>query len=202
MIKLKNVTKELKGKSVLSNINMELNAGECVAVVGHNGCGKTMLLRMICGLIKPDSGEVITDDYRYGVIIENPSFFQNETAMYNLQYLASINKLIGRESIENVLKEYNLYHVRNKKVKTFSLGMKQRLALCQAFMENPDVLLLDEPFNAIDDKNLQITYDNIRRSKEAGKIIVIATHGIIPKECSVDRVIKMNEGEIVGVEGL
>lgn len=197
MIRLENVTKKLKGKTVLSGINMELHQGECVAVVGHNGCGKTMLMRMMCGLIKPDSGNVITENYRYGVVIENPAFLMNETAMYNLNYLASINRLINRHDIENVLKEYNLYDVRDKKVKTFSLGMKQRLALCQAFMENPDVLLLDEPFNAIDDKNLQITYDNIRKNKAAGKIIVIATHGVIPKECGVDKVIRMNEGEIL-----
>lgn len=197
MIKLENVTKKLKGKTVLSGINLELHQGECVAVVGHNGCGKTMLMRMMCGLIKPDSGNVITENYRYGVVIENPAFLMNETAMYNLNYLASINRLINRHDIENVLKEYNLYDVRDKKVKTFSLGMKQRLALCQAFMENPDVLLLDEPFNAIDDKNLQITYDNIRKNKAAGKIIVIATHGVIPKECGVDKVIRMNEGKIL-----
>lgn len=200
MIKIENVSKTLKGKRVLSDINLELNSGECVAVVGHNGCGKTMLLRLICGLIKPDCGAVTTDGYRYGVIIENPSFFMNETAMYNLKYLAAINKKADTEAIERILKEYNLYDVRNKKVKTFSLGMKQRLALCQAFMENPDVLLLDEPFNAIDDKNLKITYDNIRKNKEDGKIIVIATHGIIAKECGIDKIIRMNEGEIVSIE--
>lgn len=198
MIRILNVNKEIKKKQILRNINLELNEGDCVAVTGHNGCGKTMLLRLICGLIRPTSGEVkYDDDYTFGVIIENPSFFLHETALYNLKYLANINKTIDENTINEYLKIFNLYDVRNKKVSTFSLGMKQRLALCQAFMENPDVILLDEPFNALDEENLKIACENIYKQKEKGKITVIAAHGEIPNECGINKTIKMNNGEIV-----
>ena len=121
----------------------------------------------------------------------------HETALYNLKYLANINKTIDENTINEYLKIFNLYDVRNKKVSTFSLGMKQRLALCQAFMENPDVILLDEPFNALDEENLKIACENIYKQKEKGKITVIAAHGEIPNECGINKTIKMNNGEIV-----
>lgn len=198
IIHINNVSKELKGKRVLKNINLELKEGTCTVITGHNGCGKTMLLRLICGLIKPTEGEI---EYKkpcsFGVIIESPGFFLNETALYNLKYLANINKLIGESEISEYLEKFNLYNVRNKKVKTFSLGMKQRLALCQAFMENPDVILLDEPFNALDEENLQITSSYISKCRDEGKIIVIATHGIIPSQCKIDKTIKMSDGSII-----
>ncbi len=200
MIKIKNATKELKGKEVLKNINLELNEGTCIAITGHNGCGKTMLLRMICSLLKPTSGVVEYEkDYSFGVIIETPNFFLNESALYNLKYLANINKTINEDIILDYLKKFNLYDVRNKKVKTFSLGMKQRLALCQAFMENPDVILLDEPFNALDEENLKIASNYVSECKDNGKIIVIAAHGAIPSECGVDKTIKMNDGSITEI---
>lgn len=167
---------------------------------GHNGCGKTMLLRLICGLIKPTKGQIDFDrDYRFGVIIENPTFFMNETAMYNLKYLAAINNLISDDTIFQYLKKFNLYEFRNKQVRTFSLGMKQRLAICQAFMENPDVILLDKPFNAIDDENLEIVYRTINESKENNKIIVIASHGLISEDCAIDSIIEMREGRVIKV---
>lgn len=198
MIRLTNVQKKLKGKNILQNINLELQEGECIAVTGYNGCGKTMLLRLICGLIKPTSGDVKYEkDYSFGVIIENPAFFMNETGLYNLKYLAGINKTIDENTINEYLELFNLYDVRNKKINTYSLGMRQRLALCQAFMENPDVILLDEPFNALDEKNLSIVCNMIRQEKEKGKIIVIAAHGEIPEECGINRVLKMEEGRIL-----
>lgn len=197
MIKIKNVSKEINKNLVLDNINLDLKEGEVIFLKGHNGCGKTMLLRLICGFIKPTAGQVVGNDkYRYGVIIENPTFFLQETAYYNLKYLASINKLITDEEIDYYLKKLNLYKMRNKKVNTFSLGMKQRLALCQAFMENPDVLLLDEPFNAIDDENLKIVTELIENFKKKEKIIVIASHGDI-SNFKFDKIIKMSDGKIV-----
>ena len=198
MIKITDASKSLKEKQVLKDINLELNEGVCIAVTGYNGCGKTMLLRLICGLIKPTSGKVEYDkDYSFGVIIETPSFFLHETALYNLKYLAEINKMINEDVIVEYLKIFNLYEVRNKKVNSFSLGMKQRLTLCQAFMEDHDVILLDEPFNALDDENLWIACENIHKQKENGKIIVIAAHGEIPKECGIDKIIKIVDGKLI-----
>ena len=197
MIEIKNVTKIIKNNTVLENINLKINDGEMMLLRGHNGCGKTMLLRLIAGFIKPTVGEVKKNESsEIGVIIENPSFFLEETAFYNLKYLADIRKKITDEEILSSMKQLGLFEYRNNKVKTFSLGMKQRLALCQAFMENPDIILLDEPFNAIDDENVKKVVNILNKLKSKGKIIVIASHSDI-KECSFDKVIKMSNGKIV-----
>lgn len=197
MIEIKNVTKIIKNNTVLENINLKINDGEMMLLRGHNGCGKTMLLRLIAGFIKPTVGKVKKNESsEIGVIIENPSFFLEETAFYNLKYLADIRKKITDEEILSSMKQLGLFEYRNNKVKTFSLGMKQRLALCQAFMENPDIILLDEPFNAIDDENVKKVVNILNKLKSKGKIIVIASHGDI-KECSFDKVIKMSNGKIV-----
>ena len=144
MLAINNVSKTLKGKTVLKSIDLTIETGEFVLLKGHNGSGKTMLLRMLAGLIAPDEGSVeVGENTTFGVIIENPSFLLSETALYNLKFLASINRVIGEEEILHLLKRLHLYEERNKRVKTFSLGMKQRLALVQAMMEEPDVLLLD-----------------------------------------------------------
>ncbi len=198
MIQLVNVSKTIRSNVVLKNINYSFEEGQCVVITGHNGSGKTMLLRMICGLISPDTGEVKqTKDYKYGVIIETPSFLENETALYNLEFLASLNKSINTAQILNYLQMFSLLDVKDKKVKTFSLGMKQRLALCQALMENPDVILLDEPFNALDEENLTTVCNLIAKCKRDGKIIIIAAHGNVPETCGVDKVIKMSDGRII-----
>lgn len=197
MIKIENASKVLSGKTVLDSIHMELKEGDCVLLRGHNGCGKTMLLRLLAGLIKPTQGNIVYEnDYKFGVIIENPHFFLNETAFYNLKYLASINKQIDDGIIDSYLKSFNLFEFKNKRVSKFSLGMKQRLALCQAFMEDPDIILLDEPFNALDDINLAVVYEMLNGLKDKGKIIVIASHGESVKTDVFNKVIQMENGKI------
>lgn len=199
MIKLINYSKRIKDKDILKSINLDFEEGKLYLLTGHNGCGKTMVLRAICGLILPTLGNVEQDKcYTYGAVIENPHFMNDETAFFNLKYLADIKGLISAGEIEKALKEVNLYAVKNKKVKTFSLGMKQRLGICQAFMENPDVILLDEPFNALDDENKDMINDLLKRLKAKNKIIIIAAHGIENTDM-YDHVIKMNEGKIVNL---
>lgn len=198
MIKVENATKVLSKNQVLTNINLTLEQGECVLLKGHNGCGKTMLLRLLCGLMQPTEGSVtFSEDYRFGVIIETPTFFLNETVLYNLKYLASINKLIDQDTIEMFLKRLNLYDNRNMKVRKLSLGMKQRLAICQSFMENPDVLLLDEPFNAIDDENLKVVYEMIKENCDDGKLVVVASHGDTGSIDFFQKEYIMNNGKIM-----
>ena len=198
MIKLNQVSKTIRGNDVLKDINLEFNKGEVVLLHGHNGSGKTMLLRLLCNLIKPTIGKVEKSSIlRFGVIIENPTFFQHETAFYNLKYLASINKMIGDVEIAAWLKVFNLYEKKDMKVRKFSLGMKQRLALCQAFMENPDVLLLDEPFNGIDDENMQAIYRTLEKEKANGKLIVIASHVKIPVDGLITKSVKMSDGAVI-----
>ena len=197
MIKLQNVEKTIKGKTVLRNINLAIHPNDFILLKGHNGCGKTMLLRLIAGLISPSAGEICNDEeYTYGVIIENPTFLLGESALYNLKYLAEINNKISKEDILDLMKKLNLYEVRNKKVRSFSLGMKQRLAIIQAIMEKPDVLLLDEPFNAIDDDNLDIIYDMLNQYSRDGHTIMIASHGDYSEHCNFTRIITMSDGSI------
>ncbi|MEE3393907.1 MAG: ATP-binding cassette domain-containing protein [Lachnospiraceae bacterium] len=197
MIKLENVSKTVRKKLVLSNIDLEINRGDFIYLTGHNGCGKTMLLRMLCGLIIPDTGTVVRDDnISYGVIIENPTFIMNESAEENLRYLAAINKKINDTQIDDCLKTFNLFEQRKNKVKSFSLGMKQRLAIAQAVMEEPDILLLDEPFNAIDDENLQIVYNFLNEYHEKGKTILAASHVDPGDKVQFSRKIVMNNGKI------
>ncbi|OIJ13978.1 hypothetical protein BKP37_09170 [Anaerobacillus alkalilacustris] len=199
MIKLNKITKEIKGKTVLDNISIEFIEGNSYLLKEHNGSGKTMLLRLLCDLIKPTTGKVVREikEYTYGIIIENPSFLENETALYNLKYLASIKKRITEQEIYDALKLLNLYDHRNDKVKTFSLGMKQRLGLCQAIMEDPDVLLLDEPFNALDDENYEVVKNILKHLKEKGKLIIIAAHGLSKEDFHLfDEIITLSAGKV------
>ncbi len=200
MIKIENVNKEIKGKLVLKDINLQLEKCQIVLLKGHNGCGKTMLLRLIAGFIKPTEGDIdIPENLEYGVIIENPSFFLNETAMYNMQYLAKIKNKINNSDIDKYLDLFGLFDKKNNKVKSYSLGMKQRLGLCQAFMENPDIILLDEPFNAIDDENKEKVYKIVEKEKEKGKLVIIASHGDV-SGLNFDKVITMSDGKIISIE--
>lgn len=198
MIKLENVSKTIKDNEVLTNITHSFDAGRVYLVTGHNGCGKTMLLRMLCELIRPTTGTVTySKNLEFGVIIETPQFMENETGWENLKFLASIKKKIKNDTILNTLRMLELEKVKDKKVKTYSLGMKQRLAIAQAIMEDPDVLLLDEPFNAIDEQNLNVVIEKLHEQKRAGKMIVIATHQFPPSLASiVDEHIEMDNGRV------
>ncbi|MDR2647606.1 MAG: ABC transporter ATP-binding protein [Oscillospiraceae bacterium] len=198
MIQLIEACKELKGKPILCNITHDFREGTVTLLRGHNGCGKTMLLRLLCGLIRPTSGQVTADkEHTFGVMIENIAFLAYENAAYNLRYLANIRKTIGEEEIDEWLKKVNLFDVRKKKVRTFSLGMKQRLGICQAFMESPDVLLLDEPFNALDSENARMVCGLIQDAVDAGKIVVVAAHGELPEKFKFDTVIQMENGKMI-----
>lgn len=199
MIEIQNMSKQLKHKPVLSDITLTLKEGNIYLLKGHNGCGKTMLLRSICGLLKPDSWKIVyPEDTRFGVIIENPAFINYETGWQNLTYLASIKHLIGKEQIEEALSKVNLLDAKDKKVKTYSLGMKQRLAIAQAMMEDPQVLLLDEPFNALDTENIEAVKQILLEEKQKHKIIVVAAHMMESSlEDIFDQVFTMSDGKIV-----
>ncbi|HIY59047.1 MAG TPA: ABC transporter ATP-binding protein [Candidatus Tetragenococcus pullicola] len=179
MIELKSVSKQIKEKTVLNNISLSLQEGKCYLLTGHNGSGKTMLLRLIAGLMKPTEGEICYDkEYDIGVIIESPQFIKNQTVYQNLENLATIQKKISKVDIEAFLDYFNLLTVKDTPVKKLSLGMNQRLALCQAFMEDQNLILLDEPFNALDEENITQLVKLILKKKKEDKIIVIAAHNI------------------------
>lgn len=201
MIRISHASKTIRGKTVLSDVTLSFQEGKCYLLQGANGSGKTMLLRLICGLIKESTGELeIPKDTSFGVIIENPAFMEHETGWENLRFLAKIRNKISEADIEAALKEVNLLEAKDKKVKTYSLGMKQRLAICQAIMEKPDVLLLDEPFNALDEKNCNALKGILQRRRDEGQIIIVAAH-LVESTLSdlFDSVIVLSEGEVVSI---
>ncbi|MBB2482668.1 ABC transporter ATP-binding protein [Bacillus sp. APMAM] len=206
IIKIANVKKSIKGKTVLDKINFEFISGNKYAIVGHNGSGKTMFLKLLSGLILPTEGKIFIDnkemhkDFRFydsqGLIIETTRFYPNLTGFENLKLLASIKKKISDDDIKEVLEKVNLTSSINLKVNKYSLGMNQRLAIAQAIMEDPDILLLDEPTIALDDNSRDIFFGILDEFKMKNKIIVVATNEIHDLNKRYDKFIKINNGEI------
>lgn len=186
IIEIVNFTKSFKDKTVLQNINLSIKKGKCYGIVGRNGSGKTLIFKAICGFIKATSGYIkvnglkIGSDIDYpdnvGVLIEQPGFLGNYSAFENLKFLASINNIINEDEIKKVLSFVNLDPVDNKAVKKYSVGMKQRLGIAQAIMENPEILILDEPFNGLDKQGVIDIKEKLKSLKEQGKTILITSH--------------------------
>ncbi len=205
-IKVENVSKTINGVKILDNINLEFNSGEITGLKGINGSGKTMLMRTICGLIRPNSGKVIIDgkvlkkdmDFpeSIGILIDSPTFLDNYSAFDNLKFLASIKNKISDEEILVLLQEVNLIDARNKKFKYFSLGMKQRLGIAGAVLEHPSIILIDEPTNALDAKGVEIVKRILKREKERGALIILTCHDYsVLKELS-EKIYFIEEGRI------
>ena len=185
-IEIKNVTKKIDKEMVLNDISLSLNSGTIYGLVGRNGSGKSMLLKTICGFVKPDKGYVIVngeDIYKNSTfpkntaaLIERPNYLPELTGFENLKMLASINKKIDDTEILNTLKKVNLLDEKDKKFKKYSLGMKQKLGIAQVLMENPDIMILDEPFNGLEEESANKIRKILLEEKEKGKLIIIATH--------------------------
>ncbi len=209
-IKVENISKTIRGVKVLDDITLEFNSGEITGLKGINGSGKTMLMRTICGLIRPTTGKVTIDgkvlkkdmDFpeSIGILIDSPTFLENYSAFDNLKYLASIKNKISDEEIKELLEEVNLTEAMHKKFKFYSLGMKQRLGIAGAVLGHPDVILIDEPTNALDAKGIEIVKKILKREKERGALIILTCHDYsILKELS-DKICFIEEGRIVGHE--
>ena len=185
-IELKNISKVIKNRIILQNVNMEMESGHIYAFVGTNGSGKTMLMRILCGLVYASEGKVICDDqevnfhkrvpYSLGVIIEKPEFFNEMDAQENLMTLANLNHKISKEEVTKAIEKVGLNASDIKKVGEYSLGMRQRLGIAQAIMENPDVFILDEPTGGLDEDGVQLIYDILKEEKAKGKLIIISSH--------------------------
>lgn len=186
VIVIDKLTKSFKGKTVLEDVNMRLQEGGIYGIVGDNGSGKTVLLKLICGFMKPDSGtvtvngKVIGKDADFpentGIIIEAPGFLPNYSGMKNLEYLASIRGKIGKEQIESAMKTVGLDPSSKLRVGKYSLGMKQRLGIAQAIMENQQLLILDEPMNALDKDAVEEMRKLFLGFKASGKTMFIVSH--------------------------
>lgn len=185
ILELKNVSKQFRNQSVIENISCELESGKIYGFIGENGCGKTVLLKIMCGLMKTDTGQVLyngkvlKDDIDFlpslGVIIENPGFFDEMNGFDNLKILASFQKKINDSKIIESILKVGLENTK-KHVSNYSLGMKQRLGIAQAIMEDPDVLILDEFTTALDSDGVELTHQLLRELRNQGKIIIITSH--------------------------
>lgn len=207
MIQLQNVTKRIKENTVLDNVSYTFKSGFVYGLYGQNGSGKTMLLRAISGLINLDSGSIFIDGEKLhdkiefppetGIVIENMELLPECSAKRNLQMLAKIKNIADEKNISFSLERVGLDPDSDKKVKKFSLGMKQRLNIAQAIFENQKIILLDEPTNALDEDAVQLIYKIIREEKSRGATIIVATHHKEDLKEVCDVILKIAEGKIV-----
>ena len=207
MIQLQNVTKRIKENTVLDNVSYTFKSGFVYGLYGQNGSGKTMLLRAISGLINLDSGSIFIDGEKLhdkiefppetGIVIENMELLPACSATRNLQMLAKIKNIADEKDIIFSLERVGLDPDSDKKVKKFSLGMKQRLNIAQAIFENQKIILLDEPTNALDEDAVQLIYKIIREEKSRGATIIVATHHKEDLKEVCDVILKIAEGKIV-----
>ena len=208
MIYVKDLSLKIKNETILSGINLYIEKGKITGLVGRNGCGKTMLMKCITGFVKPTSGEVVFNEKRIGedidfpkdtgIIIETPSFIPYYSGRKNLLELASLNKKIGKKEIDKVLEKVGLYEARNKMVRKYSLGMRQRLGIAQALMEEPETLILDEPMNGLDNDCVEMIRKILGQLKEEGKTILLVSHNKEDIRILCDEIYEMDKGKIVG----
>lgn len=206
-IKIDNVTKRIRKHVVLDSITIEMCGGRVYGLQGINGSGKTMLMRTIIGLIRPTEGSVSIDgkalgrelDFpeSIGFLLENPAFLGRYSGFDNLKMLASIKNKISSGQIRKSLQMAGLNPDDKKKYRKYSLGMKQRLGIAAAIMEEPDIVILDEPTNALDEKGVELVKNILLQQKERGALVIVSCHDIgILKEMS-DEIFKMDEGKVM-----
>lgn len=203
-IEVSNVSKVIKGRTVLQNINFQLERGKIYGFVGHNGSGKSMLFRVICGLVKPNVGtvklfgDVLHQDISFpksaSVILEKPGFLEHYSGFSNLKFLAAIRNQITDQDIKAAITKVGLDPDDKRPVKAYSLGMKQKLAIAQSIMETPELILLDEPMNGLDEDSVQNVYNLINAEKQRGATILLTSHNKIDIESLCDQVYKLREG--------
>lgn len=206
-IKITDVNKTIKKAPILRDINLEFTGGKVYGLRGKNGSGKTMLMRAICGLITPDSGiididgKILGKDISFpesiGVLIENPSFIGNYTGLKNLKVLASIQNRVSDEQIRKALKDIGLDPDDKRTYRKYSLGMKQKLGIAAAVMENPDIIILDEPINALDDVSVEKVHDILEEQKKRGAVIIIACHDKEELDQLSDEIIEISDGRTI-----
>lgn len=206
-IEVMDYTKIIRGVTILDHVNLVFESGKCYGLKGKNGSGKTMLMRAVSGLISPTEGKVVIDGETLGkeisfprcigVLIENPAFIANYTGYKNLELLASIQHKIGKEEIRKAMLDVGLNPDDKRKYRKYSLGMKQKLGIASAFMENPDIIILDEPINAIDEAGVKNVKQMLNEAKERGAVIITACHDAEELQELSDEIIQISEGRII-----
>lgn len=206
-IRLKCVTKKIKQDILLDNISLEFQGGKVYGLQGKNGSGKTMLMRAICGLITLSDGEINIDgeilhkDISFprsiGALLENPSFLNGCTGLENLKLLADIHGGIEEKELRDCLTKVGLDADDKRIYRKYSLGMKQKLGIAAAIMGSPDIVILDEPINAIDETGIEKVRQILKGLKESGSVIIVACHDKEELELLSDEVIKISKGRII-----
>lgn len=207
-IEVNGITKKFKNETVIENLSINFESGKIYGLIGKNGCGKSVFLKMLCALYYPNEGEILIDgvDYiknksfppNFGVLIEEPAFISEMNGFDNLKLLAQIQNKIDDEQIKKTLELVNL-DAGKKRVGKYSLGMKQKLGIAQALMENPDAIILDEPFNSIDETTTEKLKQHLIQLKEDGKLIIIVTHIKEDIESLADEIYKFENQNITQV---
>lgn len=207
---VKELSKKFKKVTILENINMKFESGKMYGIVGRNGSGKSVFLKILCSFYKPTTGEILFDNVNYNsnnnfppsvrALIENPTFFPDLTGLENLKLLSSIQNKIGDEEIIKTLDQVNLLSEKDKKYSEYSLGMKQKLGIAQVLMENPDVMIFDELFNGIEEKTVEKIRNILLELKNQNKIIIVTSH--IKEDIDVlsDEVYKFDCGRVERVK--
>lgn len=206
MIQLDSVSKHYRQENVLSEITLHFTGRVIYGLVGPNGCGKTTLMRCICGFTRPSSGTVTVLGKRIGkdcdfapstgIIIETPGFLSHENARRNLTMLAGISGKASRERVDEVIRLVGLEPEEKKPVGKYSLGMRQRLAIAQAILEDPQILILDEPFNGLDQDGITNIHALLQTLKEQGKCILLASHSATDIAQACDVVYAFHQGRL------
>lgn len=209
VIEMKNVVKRWGKNTVLKSVDFEADVSEIVGIIGHNGSGKTVLMKCICGFITPDSGEIAVSGKRLGkdidipknigLIIEAPGFLPNFSGFDNLWQLAKIRGKISKDDVRSVMRTVGLDPNDKKHVGKYSLGMRQRLGIAQAIMEDPDILILDEPMNGLDKNGIEEIRELLLWLKNDGKTIMIASHNSVDIDVLCDRVLQIDKGVLTKV---
>lgn len=211
MIEIKDLSLVIKQTEILKNINITFEQGQIHGLIGRNGSGKTMLMKCICGFVKPTNGEIFVAGKQIGkdcdfpenvgVIIETPGFIPYYSGYKNLKLLADLNKKISKEQIKNTMRQVGLDPELKRHVRKYSLGMRQRLGLAQAIMEDPDLLILDEPMNGLDKDGVADMRKYLLDLKAQGKTILIASHSAEDIAVLCDTVCEMDKGKLTKVRG-
>lgn len=210
-IELKNVTKEFDKVEIIKNISLEFETGKIYGLYGRNGSGKSVLMKLICGFLIPTKGKVLINGKDFNAkneypdnlraVIEKPRFFPELTGFENLKLLAKIQNKISDEEIIKALDLVNLIDEKDKKYSKYSLGMKQKLAIAQAIMEDPSILILDEPFNGIEEKSVEKITKFLKEEAKNGKTIIFSTHIKEDLENLADIIYKIDNGTIYENQG-
>ena len=204
MISVEHVSLTIGTAQILRDVSARFEEGQIHGIVGRNGSGKTMLMKCICGFIRPDSGKILVDGKQVGrdvdfppdlgLLIETPGFVPYYSGLKNLELLAAINRRVSKERLNACMEQIGLGDAKNKLVSKYSMGMRQRLGIAQAIMENPRLLILDEPLNGLDEQGVEDIRALLLELKEQGKTILLSSHNREDIDLLCDSVCKMEGG--------